>query len=216
MPDESVSLDNPRDRILRMCKSLNPKVLTLVEQDANTNTAPFLARLQHGRAWDTLFERKVAFTKKKDFGKEVREAQWAHAQRTMHGLQPAEPSPTILADKGSYHDELAEIAEQAKRRAEIARLRELHTLRGHVEFVVRCVYSWYSTVVIHLCFLWSTDPSRLVLISPWFTSWPFTVLHHHLVHSLGRSPFQEKVGFKSSFDQTRESPLGYEQFTSKP
>ncbi|KAI5064847.1 hypothetical protein GOP47_0019542 [Adiantum capillus-veneris] len=44
MPDESVSLDNPRDRILRMCKSLNPKVLTLVEQDANTNTAPFLAR----------------------------------------------------------------------------------------------------------------------------------------------------------------------------
>ncbi|KAI5076578.1 hypothetical protein GOP47_0008643 [Adiantum capillus-veneris] len=117
MPDESVSLDNPRDRILRMCKSLNPKVLMLVEQDANMNTAPFLA----SRAWDTLFRRKVAFTKKKDFGKEVREAQWAHAQRTMHGLQPAEPPPTILADKGSYHDELAEIAEQAKRRAKIAR-----------------------------------------------------------------------------------------------
>ncbi|KAI5076583.1 hypothetical protein GOP47_0008648 [Adiantum capillus-veneris] len=89
-----------------------------------------------GRAWDTLFERKVAFTKKKDFGKEIREAQWAHAQRTMHGLQPAEPLPTILGDKGSYH-ELAEISEQAKRRAEIARLRELHTLRGHVESVVR-------------------------------------------------------------------------------
>ncbi|KAI5076593.1 hypothetical protein GOP47_0008658 [Adiantum capillus-veneris] len=67
-----------------------------------------------GRAWDTLFERKVAFTKKKDFGKEVREAQWAHAQRTMNGLQLAEPPSTILADKGSYHDELAEIAEQAK------------------------------------------------------------------------------------------------------
>ncbi|MCO5567679.1 hypothetical protein L7F22_021373 [Adiantum nelumboides] len=44
MPDESVRLDNPRDRIIRLCKSLNPKVLTLVEQDANTNTAPFVAR----------------------------------------------------------------------------------------------------------------------------------------------------------------------------
>ncbi|KAI5076590.1 hypothetical protein GOP47_0008655 [Adiantum capillus-veneris] len=46
MPDESVSLDNPRDRILRMCKSLNPKVLTLVEQNANMNTSPFVARLR--------------------------------------------------------------------------------------------------------------------------------------------------------------------------
>ncbi|MCO5567680.1 hypothetical protein L7F22_021374 [Adiantum nelumboides] len=44
MPDESVCLDNPRDRLLRLAKSLNPKVLTLVEQEANTNTAPFLAR----------------------------------------------------------------------------------------------------------------------------------------------------------------------------
>lgn len=44
MPGESVCLNNPRDRLLGMAKSLNPKVLTLVEQDANTNTAPFLAR----------------------------------------------------------------------------------------------------------------------------------------------------------------------------
>ncbi|KAK9922994.1 hypothetical protein M0R45_031430 [Rubus argutus] len=33
--------------------------------------------------------------------------------------------------------ELSEIAEQAKRRAEVARLRELHTLKGHVESVVK-------------------------------------------------------------------------------
>eukprot|EP00250_Pteridium_aquilinum_P016973 c23388_g2_i2 orf=735-2588(-) len=44
MPDESVSLDNTRDCLLRTCKYLNPKVLTLIEQDANTNTTPFLAR----------------------------------------------------------------------------------------------------------------------------------------------------------------------------
>lgn len=44
MPDESVCISNPRDRLLRMMRGLNPKVLTLVEQEANTNTAPFFAR----------------------------------------------------------------------------------------------------------------------------------------------------------------------------
>ncbi|XP_051125111.1 scarecrow-like protein 21 [Andrographis paniculata] len=44
VPDESVSTQNHRDRILRMVKSLSPKVVTLVEQESNTNTAPFLPR----------------------------------------------------------------------------------------------------------------------------------------------------------------------------
>ncbi|KAL3513780.1 hypothetical protein ACH5RR_026497 [Cinchona calisaya] len=44
MPDESVSTVNLRDQLLRMVKGLNPKFVTLVEQDVNTNTAPFLTR----------------------------------------------------------------------------------------------------------------------------------------------------------------------------
>eukprot|EP01018_Ginkgo_biloba_P018564 Gb_07573 [translate_table: standard] len=44
MPDESVSTRNPRDQLLRMVKSLNPKVVTVVEKEVNTNTAPFLPR----------------------------------------------------------------------------------------------------------------------------------------------------------------------------
>ncbi|KAI3837638.1 hypothetical protein MKW92_019159 [Papaver armeniacum] len=44
MPDESVSTHNHRDRLLRLVKSLSPKVVTLVEQEANTNTAPFVQR----------------------------------------------------------------------------------------------------------------------------------------------------------------------------
>ncbi|CAI9115596.1 OLC1v1016534C3 [Oldenlandia corymbosa var. corymbosa] len=44
MPDESVSIVNERDQLLRMVKGLNPKLVTLVEQDVNTNTAPFLQR----------------------------------------------------------------------------------------------------------------------------------------------------------------------------
>lgn len=44
MPDESVSTENHRDRLLRLVKSLSPKVVTLVEQESNTNTAPFFSR----------------------------------------------------------------------------------------------------------------------------------------------------------------------------
>ncbi|KAF8411703.1 hypothetical protein HHK36_004261 [Tetracentron sinense] len=44
MPDESVSTVNQRDRLLRMVKSLAPKLVTVVEQDVNTNTAPFFPR----------------------------------------------------------------------------------------------------------------------------------------------------------------------------
>ncbi|XP_022716785.1 scarecrow-like transcription factor PAT1 [Durio zibethinus] len=44
MPDESVGTQNHRDRLLRLVRSLSPKVVTLVEQEANTNTAPFLPR----------------------------------------------------------------------------------------------------------------------------------------------------------------------------
>ncbi|WRX33007.1 Cation-transporting P-type ATPase [Theobroma cacao] len=105
-----------------------------------------------GKAWDNLLENKLcsvsdlialtlflefqtAFTTKKDYGKEEREAQWAAAQRTLHGLQPPETS-NIFSERSSYR-ELSEIAEQAKRRAEVARLRELNTLKGHVESVVK-------------------------------------------------------------------------------
>ncbi|KAK4780968.1 hypothetical protein SAY87_017074 [Trapa incisa] len=76
---------------------------------------------------------KTAFTTKKNYGRGEREAQWALAQRTLHGLQPPE---SLFTDKNNY-TELSEIAEQAKRRAEVARLRELHTLKGHVESVVK-------------------------------------------------------------------------------
>ncbi|XP_011084023.1 ATPase 8, plasma membrane-type-like [Sesamum indicum] len=87
-----------------------------------------------GKAWDSMIQKRIAFTTKKDYGKGEREAQWAIAQRTLHGLSTTESSE-LFNDK-SYR-ELSEIAEQAKRRAEVARLRELHTLKGHVESVVK-------------------------------------------------------------------------------
>ncbi|KAL5548221.1 hypothetical protein UlMin_003452 [Ulmus minor] len=43
-PDESVDVKNPRDELLRMVKSLTPKVVTLVEQESNINTTSFFHR----------------------------------------------------------------------------------------------------------------------------------------------------------------------------
>ncbi|TKY51330.1 Scarecrow protein 8 [Spatholobus suberectus] len=59
MPDESVSTENPRDELLRRVKALAPRVVTLVEQEANTNTAPFVARVAetcayYGALFDSL------------------------------------------------------------------------------------------------------------------------------------------------------------------
>ncbi|XP_027344899.1 plasma membrane ATPase 4-like isoform X1 [Abrus precatorius] len=88
-----------------------------------------------GKAWSNITENKTAFTTKKDYGKEEREAQWASAQRTLHGLNPPQ-AEQIFSDKNNYR-ELSELAEQARKRAEVARLRELHTLKGHVESVVK-------------------------------------------------------------------------------
>ncbi|GLT74091.1 hypothetical protein SLA2020_459120 [Shorea laevis] len=94
----------------------------------------FIRYALSGKAWDLVIEQRTAFTRKKDFGKEERELKWAHAQRTLHGLHP--PETKMFSDHNSF-TELNQMAEEAKRRAEIARLRELHTLKGHVESVVR-------------------------------------------------------------------------------
>ncbi|KAL0312964.1 UNVERIFIED_CONTAM: ATPase 11, plasma membrane-type [Sesamum radiatum] len=76
----------------------------------------------------------TAFTSQKDFGKEAREAAWAAEQRTLHGLRSTESK--MFANKHAFQDTNV-MAEEARRRAEIARLRELHTLKGRVESFVK-------------------------------------------------------------------------------
>ncbi|AQK55798.1 ATPase 8 plasma membrane-type, partial [Zea mays] len=88
-----------------------------------------------GKAWNNI-NNKTAFTNRTDYGKGEREAQWATAQRTLHGLNQATATSDLFGDNQGYR-ELSELAEQAAKRAEVARLRELHTLKGHVESVVK-------------------------------------------------------------------------------
>ncbi|CAN1751633.1 Scarecrow-like protein 8 [Linum perenne] len=57
MPDESVSTDNPRDELLRRVKAMEPRVVTMVEQEINSNTAPFMTRVNESCGYYTsLFE----------------------------------------------------------------------------------------------------------------------------------------------------------------
>ncbi|KAF6157688.1 hypothetical protein GIB67_037261 [Kingdonia uniflora] len=51
LADESVSTENPRDELLRLVKGLNPRVVTLVEQEMNCNTASFVARVAESSSY---------------------------------------------------------------------------------------------------------------------------------------------------------------------
>ncbi|XP_057774339.1 scarecrow-like protein 8 [Salvia miltiorrhiza] len=46
LPDESVTTQNMRDELLRVVKAMSPKVMTVVEQEMNGNTAPLTVRVR--------------------------------------------------------------------------------------------------------------------------------------------------------------------------
>ncbi|GAA0144677.1 primary active transporter [Lithospermum erythrorhizon] len=93
----------------------------------------FIRYVLSGKAWDLLIDQRTAFTRKKNFGKEERELKWLKAQRSLHGLHQAE---SLSGDKPRVNEQ-NQLAEDARRRAEMARIKELHTLKGHVESVVK-------------------------------------------------------------------------------
>ncbi|KAG6472264.1 chitin-inducible gibberellin-responsive protein 2-like isoform X1 [Zingiber officinale] len=66
MPDESVSTSNHRDRLIRMVKSFSPKIVTLVEQESNTNTAPFFPRFLETLDYYTAMFESVDITIARD------------------------------------------------------------------------------------------------------------------------------------------------------
>ncbi|KAI3991107.1 hypothetical protein MKX01_041326 [Papaver californicum] len=82
-----------------------------------------------GAAWNLVFDRKTAFTSKKDYGKEDREAKWVVSQRLLEGINSSD------LDTTGWRSSI--LAEKARRRAEIARMGELHTLRAHTESALK-------------------------------------------------------------------------------
>ncbi|GLU15788.1 hypothetical protein SLE2022_322530 [Rubroshorea leprosula] len=66
MPDESVSTWNHRDRLIRLVKSLSPKVVTLIEQESNTNTSPFFHRFIETLDYYNALLESIAVARQKD------------------------------------------------------------------------------------------------------------------------------------------------------
>lgn len=85
-----------------------------------------------GKAWNNLLQNKTAFTTKKDFGKEEREAQWATIQRSIHGLTE-DTEAGVRSSNPRDSTEANDVASEARKRAGMARFREHCTLKGKME-----------------------------------------------------------------------------------
>jgi len=94
-----------------------------------------------GNMWALIFNQSTTLANKPNFGADERKAAWATAQRSLHGLpvagttaSPGTANPltstTVAGTSGSA-------AESAAKRAEIAKLRDATTLKGHMESVVK-------------------------------------------------------------------------------
>ncbi|KAK9742743.1 hypothetical protein RND81_03G194700 [Saponaria officinalis] len=86
-----------------------------------------------GKAWHNAFNRRTALTSKKGFGRESREAAWAAERWTQHGKNTPETKAIYMPERNNSFSELNSMAEEARKRAEMARLRELQSSRAHLE-----------------------------------------------------------------------------------
>ncbi|XP_024544580.1 plasma membrane ATPase-like [Selaginella moellendorffii] len=94
----------------------------------------FLVRyILSGAMWDLLTERKIAFTRQKNYGREARQAQWA----VISGHAAAPMTQRLSQSGAAGVAGPADLAEKAMKRAEIARLKDLHVVKAHVEAVAK-------------------------------------------------------------------------------
>ncbi|KAH1089841.1 hypothetical protein J1N35_017098 [Gossypium stocksii] len=71
MPDESISVENQRDELLRRVKGLAPSVVTLVEHEMNTNTALFASRVREASAYYGALFDSIEFSVPREKSKRV-------------------------------------------------------------------------------------------------------------------------------------------------
>ncbi|PIA49261.1 hypothetical protein AQUCO_01300249v1 [Aquilegia coerulea] len=72
LSDESVSTENPRDELLRLVKSLKPRVVTMVEQEMNCNTATFVARVAEVSSYYLALFNSIDSTMNRDGSERVK------------------------------------------------------------------------------------------------------------------------------------------------
>ncbi|KAL5976090.1 Chitin-inducible gibberellin-responsive protein 1 [Asimina triloba] len=132
-PDESVDVKNPRDGLLRMVKSLSPKVTTLVEQESNTNTTPFLTRFQETLGYYSAMFESIDVTLPRDSKERIMVEQHCLAKDIVN----------VIACEGKDRIERHELLGKWRSRLTMAGFQPF-PLSGYVNSVIRSLLQCYS------------------------------------------------------------------------
>lgn len=132
-PDESVDVNNPRDGLLRMVKSLGPKVTTLVEQESNTNTTPFLTRFIEALNYYSAMFESIDVTMPRDRKERISVEQHCLAKDIVN----------VIACEGMERVERHELFGKWKLRFTMAGFQQ-YPLSSYVNSVIRGLLRCYS------------------------------------------------------------------------
>ncbi|KAL3850808.1 hypothetical protein ACJIZ3_012690 [Penstemon smallii] len=159
-PDESVDVSNPRDGLLRMVKSLSPKVVTLVEQESKTNTAPFLPRFKETLEFYTAMFESIDVTMPRDRKERINVEQHCLARDIVN----------IIACEGKDRVERHELLGKWKLRFMMAGFKQF-PLSSYVNSVIRgllrCYSEHYSLVEKDGAMLLGWKDRNLISASAW-------------------------------------------------
>lgn len=159
-PDESVDLNNPRDGLLRMIKSLNPRVVTLVEQESNTNTAAFLPRFVETLNYYLAMFESIDVTMPRDQKERINVEQHCLARDIVN----------VIACEGRERVERHELLGKWRSRFTMAGFRQC-PLSSYVNSVIRnllrCYSEHYTLVEMDGAMLLGWKDRALVSASAW-------------------------------------------------
>ncbi|KAJ8752478.1 hypothetical protein K2173_004766 [Erythroxylum novogranatense] len=129
----SVDMTNPSDGLLRMVKSLNPKLTIFVEQESNTNTTPFLARFVETVEFYLAMFECIDVTRPRDQTERIGVEQQCLARDIVN----------IFACEGKERVERHELLGKWKSRFTMAGFRR-YPLSSYVNSVIRSLLRCYS------------------------------------------------------------------------
>ncbi|XP_042443342.1 chitin-inducible gibberellin-responsive protein 1-like [Zingiber officinale] len=132
-PDESVDVNNPRDGLLRMIKGLSPKVTTLVEQESNTNTTPFLTRFSETLDYYSAMFESIDATLARDRRERISVEQHCLAKDIVN----------IIACEGKERVERHELLGKWRSRLTMAGFKP-YPLSSYVNSVIKTLLGHYS------------------------------------------------------------------------
>lgn len=133
MPDESVNTSNHRDRLLRMVKGMSPKVVVLVEQESNTNTAPFFPRFMETLNYYTAMFESLDLTLPRDSKNRINVEQHCLARDIVN----------VIACEGAERVERHEVFGKWKARFSMAGFRP-YPLSSYVNSAIKSLMRFYS------------------------------------------------------------------------